>query len=101
MNITKPRDYDEARVTVQNITYQFEDDQSDSPSMTGGVLSKGQVVWIKKCRAFASSISAYVRGVGVVTVDSRFLIRTSGFSSMADANEATDHSVKFINAQVT
>jgi hypothetical protein len=88
MNIDKPRDYDEARVIVQNITYHFEDDKSDGPSMTGGVLRKGEVVWIKKCRAFASSVSAYVRGVGVVTVDSRFLIRTGDSPSLLDANEA-------------
>jgi hypothetical protein len=99
MNINKPRDYDEARVIVQNITYQFEDDQSDSPSMTGGVLGKGQVVWIKKCRAFASSISAYVRGVGVVMVDSRFLIRTADSASVVDENEARENRpAKFVSA---
>lgn len=100
--MTKPRDYDEARVTVQNITYQFEEEMSDGPSMAGGVLGKGQVVWIKKCRAFASSISAYVRGVGLITVDSRFLIRTSDSSFMVETNETTDHpSVKLVSAQAT
>jgi hypothetical protein len=73
--MNRPHDYDEVRVTVRNMTYQCEDEHFNGMHTTGGVLCKGQVVWIKKSPSFAHAISAYVEGVGLVTIDPRFLVR--------------------------
>jgi hypothetical protein len=48
----RPEDYDDDRVTVRNITYLCEDEHFGGMPMSGGVLSKGQLVWIKNCPAF-------------------------------------------------
>lgn len=72
--MNRPHDYDEVRVTVRNMAYQCEKEHSNGMH-TGGVLSKGQVVWIRKSPAFAYEISAYVEGVGLVMIDPRFLVR--------------------------
>ena len=72
--MNRPHDYDEVRVTVRNMTYQCDDERFNGMH-TGGVLSKGQIVWIRKSPVFAYAISAYVEGVGLVTIDPRFLVR--------------------------
>lgn len=73
--MNRPHDYDEVRVTVRNLTYQCEDEHFNGMHTTGGVLSKGQVVWIRKSRGLAHIVSAYVEGVGLVTIDPRFLVQ--------------------------
>lgn len=73
--MNRPHDYDELRVTVRNVNYQCEDDQFDAMHTTGGVLPRGQVLWIRKRPTFAYSVSAYVEGIGLVTIDPRFLVR--------------------------
>jgi hypothetical protein len=73
--MNRPHDYDEVRVTVRNMTYQYEDEHFNGMHKTGEVLSKGQVVWIRKSPGLAHAISAYVEGVGLVTIDPRFLVR--------------------------
>jgi hypothetical protein len=74
--MNRPHDYDEVRVTVRNLTYQCEDEHFNGMHTTGGVLSKGQTVWIRKSPGLTHAISAYVEGIGLVTIDPRFLVRT-------------------------
>jgi hypothetical protein len=75
------------------MTYQCEDEHFNGMH-TGGVLGKGQVVWIRKSPAFAYAISAYVEGVGLVTIDPRFLVR------MVDGDNGVGISQKLPHPQV-
>lgn len=91
--MNRPQDYDELRVTVRNMTYQCEDENFNGMHTAGGVLSKGQMVWIRKSPAFAYKISAYVEGVGLVIIDPRFLVR------LVDENHSAGVSQKLPDSQ--
>ncbi len=78
--MNKPRGYEEICVTVRNIPYQCEEEQHRGRSMTGGVLGKGRTVWVQSFRetknsSFSAYVSAYVEGIGMVSVDPHYLIR--------------------------
>jgi hypothetical protein len=79
--MNKPQNYEENCVIVRNIPYQFEDELSEG-TMPGGVLGKGREVWVRDFTAMrkrpisVNSVSAYVEGIGMVTVDPRCLVRT-------------------------
>lgn len=95
--MNRPHDYDEPRVTVRNINYHCEDDQFNAMHTTGGVLCKGQIVWIRRCPTFAYSVSAYVEGIGLVTIDPRFLVRLPA----EDRKVEMDQKLPFPAAQPT
>jgi hypothetical protein len=62
---------------VRNIPYQFEDELCEG-TMPGGVLGKGREVWVRDFTATRKRpVSAYVDGIGMVTVDPRCLVRAS------------------------
>jgi hypothetical protein len=79
--LNKPEDYKETCVISRNIPYQFEDELFKGKSMAGGVLGKGRIVWVqssletKKPSASAHPVSAYAEGIGIVSVDPRYLVR--------------------------
>lgn len=95
--MNRPHEYDELRVTVRNIKYHCEDDQSNAMHTLGGVLCKGQIVWIRKRPTFAYSVSAYVEGIGLVTIDPRFLVRMPA----GDHKVGMGHTSPDSNAQPT
>jgi hypothetical protein len=78
--MSRPQNYGENCVIVRNIPYQFEDELCEG-TMPGGVLGKGREVWVRDFTATrkrpvsANSVSAYVDGIGMVTVDPRCLVR--------------------------
>ena len=80
--MSKPEDYKETCMIVRNIPYQCEDELFKGMS-AGGVLGKGRTVWVqsfletKKRSASAHSVSAYAEGIGIVSVDPRYLVRPS------------------------
>ena len=81
--MSKPQDYEETCVTVRNVPYQCEDSNSMGRSLTGDVLGKGRVVWVKNLRKMKRqslptySVSAYVEEIGIVSVDPRCLMLSS------------------------
>jgi hypothetical protein len=77
-------------VTVRNITYLCEDEHFDGMPMSGGVLGKGQLVWIRNCPSFGNVISAYVAEIGLVRIDSRFLVRASSCKEEMNLGKAPD-----------
>lgn len=77
----KPETYGETCVIVRNLPYECEDDRR-GPSTAGGVLGKGSVVWVERrdgnrngsvSSSRTGSVTAYVEGIGVVSVDPRYL----------------------------
>ena len=76
----KPQDYAETCSIVGNLPYQCEDGLMGAP-MAGGVLAKGGRVWVqrfhhgKKSCGSTRCVFAYVDGIGMVSVDSRWLVR--------------------------
>jgi hypothetical protein len=75
--LNKPEDYKETCVISRNIPYQFEDELFKGKSMAGGVLGKGRIVWVQSFLETKkrSAVSAYAEGIGIVSVDPRYLVR--------------------------
>ena len=71
--MTKPDEFREAYVAIQNIPYLRESPQDLA---SGGVLAKGQLVWVQTmfdAEERPNSISAFVDDVGVISLDARWL----------------------------
>jgi hypothetical protein len=76
--MTKPPDYEQTCMIVRNIPYQCEDSRYKGRWMTGGVLGKGRIVWVKnfiETEERPISISAYVEDIGIVSIDPHYLVR--------------------------
>lgn len=79
--MTKPENYGQTCVLVRNMPYQCEDENTEGAPITGGVLRKGQVVWVEPrptptrhpSRPGFLSIHGYVEHIGVISLDPRFL----------------------------
>jgi hypothetical protein len=71
--MTKPDEFREAYVAIQNIPYLRESPQDLAG---GGVLAKGQLVWIQTmfdAEERPISISAFVDDIGIISLDARWL----------------------------
>ena len=71
--MTKPNDFREVYVAIQNIPYFCE---SLHDLAGGGVLTKGQLVWIQTmfdAEERPNSISAFVDDIGIISLDPRCL----------------------------
>jgi len=84
--MTKPETYDETCVIVRNMPYECEDDHRRGSFTAGGVLGKGWIVWVQRraetrnssvSPSRAASVTAFVDGIGVVSVDPRCLASAS------------------------
>jgi hypothetical protein len=64
-------------VTSRHMAYGIEEMSSKNLLSGGGVLKKGQVVWLKEPlteKSKATAVPAYVDHLGVVMLDARFLV---------------------------
>lgn len=74
----KPSQYRETYTLARNAPYQIDDEAYKGTPWNGGVLNIGRVVFLNKQAAEKKpigSVSAYADGIGVISLDSRFLIR--------------------------
>lgn len=79
--MTKPENFGQTRVLKQNMPYQCQSQHTAGMPLSGGVLGKGQVVWVEPppdgtrlpSRRGSRSISGYVEDIGVISLDPRFL----------------------------
>ena len=76
--MNRPQEFQAACRAAQNMPYRFASGSSDDAADSGGVLGKGQLVWT--CRrentpGSTSFISAFVDDLGVISLDSRWLMR--------------------------
>jgi hypothetical protein len=74
----KQKEYRETYSLTQNAPYQIDDDAYKRTPWSGGVLSAGRVVYLYQQAGDEKpdgSVSAYAEGIGVISLDSRFLIR--------------------------
>jgi hypothetical protein len=72
--------FHEPYLAVQPIPYRFSASMGQ-PMLSGGVLPKGQRVWLQQpiVRSEASPVvQAFVAGIGFVPIDPRLLKRTDG-----------------------
>jgi hypothetical protein len=70
--MTKPSEFREVYIATQNIPYLRESPQE---LVSGGVLAKGQLVWVQTIfdAEERPTISAFVDDVGVISLDARWL----------------------------
>jgi hypothetical protein len=71
--MVKPDEFREAYVAMQNIPYLRESPQDLAG---GGVLAKGQLVWIQTmfhAEERPTSIFAFVDDIGIISLDARWL----------------------------
>jgi hypothetical protein len=74
----KQNEYRETYSLAQNAPYQIDDDAYKGTPWSGGVLNAGRVVYLDQQagdKKLNGSVSAYAEGIGVISLDSRFLIR--------------------------
>ena len=74
--MNRPQEFQAACRAAQNMPYRFVSGFFDDTADSGGVLSKGQLVWT--CREEnrtrrTISIKAFVDDLGVISLDSRWL----------------------------
>jgi len=71
--MTKPNEFWEVYIAIQNIPYSRESPQGLA---SGGVLAKGQLVWVQTmidAEERPISISAFVDNIGIISLDPRWL----------------------------
>jgi hypothetical protein len=64
-------------VTSRNMPYGVEETSTPNMLSGGGVLKKGQAVWLKEAlneKSREAAVPAYVEELGVVLLDARFLV---------------------------
>ena len=74
MGLMIPAEYSEERVLSQDIPYQVEGLKGTHAA--NGILHLGRIVWVRKGTEEQSPdqhVSAYADGVGLVSLESRFL----------------------------
>lgn len=68
--MSKPRLYEQLRVVVRDLPCQRQEQCFSGLQMPGGLLGIGRVVWIQKLLEPPTRfVSAYVEGIGIVSVD--------------------------------
>ncbi len=74
ISVSRPAEYEQACVAKRNVPYQRSVVNFQGQPMTEGVLVKGRVVWVQKAKpAKGRPVPAYVEGLGIVSVDPRYL----------------------------
>ena len=69
----KPAEFERSYINIRSIPYECTEDGGGR--MMGGVLSRGQVLWTERAwKKTGRLIRAYVDGIGVVSVEDRFLL---------------------------
>ena len=71
--MTRPNEFREVYIAIQNIPYLREYPQDFA---SGGVLAKGQLVWVQTmfdAEERQNSISAFVDDIGIISLDTRWL----------------------------
>jgi hypothetical protein len=74
----KPSQYCETYTLAQTAPYLIDDEVYKGTPWNGGVLKFGRVAFLNQQateRRPIGSVSAYAEGIGVISLDSRFLIR--------------------------
>jgi hypothetical protein len=83
--MTRPNEFQEGYIAIQNVPYLRESPQDLG---SGGVLAKGQLVWLQTmfdAEEQPISISAFVDGIGIISVDPRLLaVANPGVSILMD-----------------
>ncbi len=68
--MSKPQLYDQLRVIVRNLPCQRQEQGFSGSRMSGGLLGIGRAIWIQKLLEPPTRlVSAYVEGIGIVSVD--------------------------------
>lgn len=78
-NLMKPQEHGESYTVMENAPYEIEGDSPIGMTSDGGVIGKGQVVWVRKQsgeRFLQAIVSAYTEKLGMISLDSRFLMAT-------------------------
>ncbi len=76
--MVKPAEFEHSFVAINSVPYGFERSKGAEAAAHGGVLARGQIVWLPAQTVFprqARSTAAFVDGIGVVLLDPRGLVR--------------------------
>jgi hypothetical protein len=88
--MSKPECFRVGCVTSCNMPYGIDETSRQEIPSTGGVLKKGQPVWLKESltgRTLKTFVLAYVEHLGVVSLDARFLV---DFSNPVDSTRQSN-----------
>ena len=76
--MARPETFHQRYVTFHPAPYLCGDGSSEPAALHGGVLRRGEIVWTKDSidpHGRLRSTSAFVDGVGIITLDPRRLVR--------------------------
>ena len=74
----KPHEYGNCYVLTEDVHYETVDLAQKGSQASTGTLSVGRVVWIERDSSGANHpVRAYVEGIGIVSIDSRSLKKST------------------------
>lgn len=72
--MNRPLTFCQGCMVIRNTPYQFAKEADGRESGNGGVLGKGQIVWVEAAlNGTGSNVLAYAEAVGIIQVDERNL----------------------------
>ncbi len=76
--MSRPEAFHQQYVALHNIPYLCGDGSGSGTPSSGGVLGRGQMVWTEEIRqpsTPAKPTAAFVEGIGIISLDPRWLAR--------------------------
>ena len=78
----RPEVYSQSYVAIRPTPYLC--GETASPGSPGGVLRRGQTVWTRETpKGYPGSAPVYVDGIGIVSLDTRWLVRADVLKPVA------------------
>ncbi len=90
----RPDVYRQPHVALQHIPYICGGGSTIRDSSSGGVLGRGQTVWTSdncQSKTYQSLTSAFVEGIGIVSLDPRWLVRADVLSERTEETYGKVH----------
>lgn len=90
----KPEAFQHQYVTLINLPYSCGESRLTTTSFSGGVLRRGETVWVESDFGFRRSskeATAYVDGVGIITVNPERLVRADVLEPISKETSWPNH----------
>ena len=92
--MSKPEAFQHEYITLNTLPYSCGESKVATTSFSGGVLRRGETVWVENdCapRHSSKSTTAYVDGVGVITVNPERLVKADVLKPISKETSCSDH----------
>jgi hypothetical protein len=90
----KPETFQHEYIALNNLPYSCGESRLATTSFSGGVLRRGETVWVEHEFGFrrpSKDATAYVDGLGVITVNPERLVRADALKPIAKEPSCQNH----------